>query len=390
MKKYSTETFIQQAKTKFGDDSFDYSLVNYHDSHTPIKLICKKHGEFIQKPHLHLSSKKGCRKCGFECRNDKTKSNNKSFIEKARKIHVNNYIYDKVNYITCMSKVIITCPIHGDFRQRPNDHLNKKGCPRCAEQSNGEKSRYSMEIFIEKAKKVWGDKYTYENSKYIKSDIPIAITCKNHGDFYPTPNNFLMGSSCQKCAYKENGEKSRYTTEEFILKAMKKHKNIYSYEKAKYVTSDIKITITCSKHGDFEQNPAGHISGQGCPKCRFSKGELMILDYLEKHNIPYKAQHRIKECFSVYPLPFDFSILDNKKNLLALIEYQGEQHYVPYRFKKSEEAFIKTQNNDRIKKKYCIDNKIPLLLIPYTELSNIYEILDNFCTNIDDRIRYGT
>ena len=56
-------------------------------------------------------------------------------------------------------------------------------------------------------------------------------------------------------------------TEEFVKKATEKHSGEYSYEKSVYVNPETKVIITCKKHGDFEQTPFAHLSGQGCPKC---------------------------------------------------------------------------------------------------------------------------
>ena len=52
------------------------------------------------------------------------------FIEKANKKHCNKYDYSKVNYINSHTEVIIICPEHGEFLQRPSTHL-RCGCPKC-------------------------------------------------------------------------------------------------------------------------------------------------------------------------------------------------------------------------------------------------------------------
>lgn len=57
----------------------------------------------------------------------------KGFIEKANIIHNSTYSYSKTNYIKTSEKVIIVCNIHGDFQQRPNDHLKGRGCPSCGD-----------------------------------------------------------------------------------------------------------------------------------------------------------------------------------------------------------------------------------------------------------------
>ena len=53
------------------------------------------------------------------------------FIEKAIKVHGSKYNYTKVSYLNSTTKVIITCPIHGDWEQLPNNHLKGKGCYKC-------------------------------------------------------------------------------------------------------------------------------------------------------------------------------------------------------------------------------------------------------------------
>ena len=56
----------------------------------------------------------------------------KQFIEKSKKVHGDKYDYSKSIYINSKTKLIIICPIHGEFIQIPSDHyLSKCGCPKC-------------------------------------------------------------------------------------------------------------------------------------------------------------------------------------------------------------------------------------------------------------------
>lgn len=61
IKRKSIDVFIQESKEVHGD-TYDYSKVEYIDSDTPIKIICKKHGELLQRPRHHLRGS-GCIKC---------------------------------------------------------------------------------------------------------------------------------------------------------------------------------------------------------------------------------------------------------------------------------------------------------------------------------------
>lgn len=107
----------------------------------------------------------------------------------------------------------------------------------------------------------------------------------------------------------------------------------------------------------------------GCKK-RKSKGEEKIFQILQKENIPFETQKSFETCR--FPdtnalAKFDFYV-DNK----YLIEYDGEQHYY---YKNSgwltEEHFQRTQERDKFKTKWCEENNIPLIRIPYTKYKNL-------------------
>lgn len=129
----TTESFIKKAKIVHGE-KYDYSLVEYKNNHTKVKIICPEHGVFEQTPANHLYGY-GCQKC---VRNEKF--TNEKFIDKAKEIHGNKYNYENVEYLNIKSKVKIVCPVHGEFLQMAESHLVGKGCPKCHPQySKGEK-----------------------------------------------------------------------------------------------------------------------------------------------------------------------------------------------------------------------------------------------------------
>ena len=122
--------------------------------------------------------------------------------------------------------------------------------------------KLTTEIFIERARKIHGNKYDYSKVVYVNCYSLIIIICPLHGEFVQTPTVHLSGRGCQKC-----GGTTRLTTEEFINKARKIHGNTYDYSKVVYVNTHIEIIIICPKHGEFLQTPNGHLSGKGCMKC---------------------------------------------------------------------------------------------------------------------------
>ena len=125
----NTEDVIELFKEKHGNN-YDYSKVVFTKMHEKVCIICKEHGEFWQTPSKHLLGQ-GCPKCStIKKAKERTLTTN-DFIEKSSKIHNNKYVYDKTEYKGTYESLTITCPIHGDFTQRANDHLNGHGCPIC-------------------------------------------------------------------------------------------------------------------------------------------------------------------------------------------------------------------------------------------------------------------
>ena len=126
--------------------------------------------------------------------------NKNNFIPIATKIHNGKYDYSKSVYVKAKEKVIITCPIHGDFEQRPQDHVLKAcGCPKCKGDVTKETHSYTKEKFLELAQNKHKSKYNYSKMEYINYSTPIKIICPEHGEFWQTPANHLYGQGCPKC-----------------------------------------------------------------------------------------------------------------------------------------------------------------------------------------------
>lgn len=132
----TTNCFITEANKKH-NNIYNYSKTNYTKAKSKVIITCKTHGDFLQTPNSHLLGI-GCSKCGkIKCRISQTKKLD-DFINEANIIHNNKYNYDKSVYINYITKMIITCPKHGDFLQIPNGHLHaSNGCPTCSS-SKGE------------------------------------------------------------------------------------------------------------------------------------------------------------------------------------------------------------------------------------------------------------
>lgn len=135
-KSYTTDSFVEKAnRVHLG--KYDYSKVEYVDSMTKVCIICPEHGEFWQRPDMHLSGR-GCKQCTHNRLKD-----TETFIKDAKTVHGDKYDYSKVNYTNSNSDVTVICPIHGEFTQKATKHLMGHGCPKCGIQmSNNENEIY--------------------------------------------------------------------------------------------------------------------------------------------------------------------------------------------------------------------------------------------------------
>jgi predicted nucleic acid-binding Zn-ribbon protein len=129
----SKETYIEKANLKH-NNKYDYSKVSFNILTDKIEIIChekdefgREHGSFFMQATCHFQGQ-GCPKCGNVFR-----YNTENFIEKVLLRFPENNIYDysKVDYIRTEDKVIIICPIHGEFLQSPHLHLLGAKCPNC-------------------------------------------------------------------------------------------------------------------------------------------------------------------------------------------------------------------------------------------------------------------
>ncbi len=128
------------------------------------------------------------------------KSNTKEFIKKATLIHSDEYDYSLVNYETALKKVIIICKEHGAFKITPNKHLTRKsGCAKCGIIKKSKLQLHSLDQFLEKAKKVHKNLYTYNIEEYKGSNSRIEIKCNKHGLFFQVVKKHLSGDGCPKC-----------------------------------------------------------------------------------------------------------------------------------------------------------------------------------------------
>ena len=193
-----TLEFIKKAKLVHGD-RYDYSELEYINSKTKVKIICKEHGAFEVLPSNHLKAR-NCPTCAQITKGDKRRFTKEDFISKAIKVHGEFYSYNKVDYVNSQTNILITCPKHGDFTTSPNNHLRGKKCRECHFENLSLIFSDDTDSFINKAIQTHGKTYDYSLVDYTNSKEKVKIICKKHGVFEQNTVSHIKGVGCPSCA----------------------------------------------------------------------------------------------------------------------------------------------------------------------------------------------
>ena len=313
-KKWNQKEIIQKFIEKHSL-KFSYKKFIYVGFKIPSIIICNIHQrEFKQTPEHHLKGKYNCPDCKSENQSKSRKKSIKKLISDFIKVHGNLYDYSLIteeNYINNKTSVPIICPDHGTFYQRPNEHLQSKGCKYCQHQSFPN----SLEYVIKNIQKIHPEYDLSLITEYKNNKSPLPIICPDHGLFYKNFN--AITTQFQGCP---------------ICKKSKGELLIFNY-----LTS--KKLLFISQH-KFE----------GCRSPLYRNIRLPFDFYLPDYNtcIEFDGRHHFE------PVDFSHGSMSQK---------EIQQH------------FKNTQINDSIKTQYCVDNNIKLIRIPYWKFKNIPNIL---------------
>lgn len=278
-RKKTTAEFIERAKEIHGV-KYDYSLAQYKDAHANVKIVCKEHGIFEQSATNHVSGY-GCPNASH--RSERTKSTIEDFIKRANLTHHNYYDYKLVVWHGMAAKIDIICPEHGVFTQIADKHIQGSGCQ---DYSHRKFDKISKEEFIQRAKLVHGDLYDYSLSNFHSIIDKVQITCRQHGMYWQIAADHCGGHGCQKC-----GNVYVRTTQEFIDDAILIHGDRYGYHLVKVVSGKLPVSIVCHIHGEFQQPPSQHLTGYGCIICGVDSKKYSLDEFISlattKHNGKY-------------------------------------------------------------------------------------------------------
>ena len=131
------------------------------------------------------------------------------------------------------------------------------------------------EEFIEKARKIHGDRYDYSKVNYINSKTKVCIICPVHGEFWQRPDKHLRGHKWPLCSKTKPKQ-----WDEVYKTFIEKHGNEFDYSKVDFKNMNTKVYIIHKecKNG-FWQTPKNHIKGHGCPYCKNDKISKNLFDF---------------------------------------------------------------------------------------------------------------
>lgn len=187
------------------------------------------------------------------------------WINRARAVHGDKYDYSKVNYINKTIPIMIICPEHGEFWQRPWNHLLGHGCAKCAAEVNAAKMRiWTKEKCYEVASR-YTDLYSFRTE--FEAAYNAALKHNWLKDYTWLSYKIDMSTPKKK--------RQTYTQDDIIERLQSLFGERYSYEKVVFKNMKTPITLFCHEkdangieHGEFSMRPDNIFSShQECPKC---------------------------------------------------------------------------------------------------------------------------
>jgi very-short-patch-repair endonuclease len=287
-----TTTMVHRAREVHGD-IYDYSESKYVKNNLEIKIICKIHGVFNQKPINHISGKSGCIECG------KIKTTLTAIKYKGIKLETLVARIELLNAspttipspFSSKTTLTLRCAHHGLFKKTVRQLFHGvavRACPNCSLENRSGLRRNTIDEVKRVLCAVYGDRYSfpYIDSEYRNSHSKITGICKIHGEFKSEYNGQVSSSiGCPKCKGAAASIRLGKDFDEWVEECNIKYGNRYDYSKVDWDSRHTSgVIISCEKHGEFSQKWKDHSVGcaVGCPRCAnaFSSGEEELAAYI--------------------------------------------------------------------------------------------------------------
>lgn len=364
MRRLTHEQFIERLSISNPDIA---AIGKYVNMHTKIECVCPVGHHWFPIAQDVIRGE-GCSKCGLISRVAKRTKTHEQFVEEVRNLNPDITVVG--TYKNSHTKIEFRCKEGHKWITTPSNVLAGKTCLTCANIQSSLRQRKSHEKFVEEVQILHPDITVI--GKYVNANTKIEFMCSKGHIWKSAPSNLLSGCSCPFCKGEKISALKFKTHEQFLGEVLELGIDVTVL--GTYHSAREHILCRCNKcNHEWMITPNNLLRGFGCPKCKKSKGEQAVEEYLIAHNIVFETQKRFADCIDQRPLPFDFYLPEYN----ILIEYQGAQHYMATHRMGDEEKLIYRQKHDCIKRKYCKDKGINLLEIPYTNLNQVSEILSD-------------
>ena len=364
-----------------------YILITDHKvkSDEKYEYVCKRHqdksSQFIDWGHFHCSGRR-CYYCGREKteaakRKDLSEYDGKSLAESKGFEYVDMVKHDRKIW------VLFICPKHTQYGVQEMPYNNMKrvviGCRHCIGRNDDEEEVLS-EMYAVNPNIELLEPYQGRTKR-------IQMNCKIHQiQSKKSPAEVMKGKGCIQCGLEKLSIQARTPKDVFIEELYQKYNNINLTDG--YISKSEYAQFDCNICGANWTDMPSYVITRGCPRCNSYSVESQIGVILQQYKINYIPQYSFNDCKDKKRLPFDYYLPEYN----VLIEYDGEQHYMPVNFggisdDMARENLKTTQLHDQIKNQYCNDNNISLIRIPYWEKKNLQNVLMSNLRKICDDIK---
>ena len=356
---------IRQA---FGNEGYKLLSIEYKGSGKKLDYECPC-------GHIHLGNKgmswdnfKQGKRCP-ECQREKTsKIKRKDYrtIKNAFENEGYTLLTKEEDYKNAHTKLDYICPKGHYHSIIWNSFNGGNRCPECATEFTKNKLKMDYNEIKEGIEKE-GYILLSTEEEYENNTFKLRMVCPQGHYCEISWGNFQQGRRCRKCAIFSNA-KSQRTDFKIIQKSFLEEGYILLSKESDYTNRDSKLYFICD-NGHCNNITWGNFKeGCRCSKCNSPKGERKIIKILDKLKLKYIHNNSIWEDNNLRP---DFFLPDYN----LVIEFDGIQHFEPVEHFGGETNFKITQQRDLEKNKYCENNNINILRIPYWEFENIENII---------------
>jgi hypothetical protein len=265
---------------------YNFSNFKYKGQLEESEVICPSHGVVLRSYKDAMRTSSVCMKCSSVA-----KTSSEEFVQEIKDQcpeNWNMYDYSKVEFKNALTAVKIGCPDHGEVYLLPNTFRHYKLKSPCTKCNSSQLPSFTTETFIQELEKIKPGLYSTDKVQYINTDTKVDLTCKICNTEFSTTPYSLVGprkSGCPACARSELAEVKIKPWIEIFTRFNKIHGDKFGYLKDTYKSLHTPMTIVCKEHGEFQQIPANHESGAGCPRCSIlRRSENKRISYEENLN----------------------------------------------------------------------------------------------------------